>query len=1056
MFKYRKIWRRILVGISFAFFASFTAATVILLWQQDTIVQKAVSTFNKDFRGAIVIGDTDISPFAQFPYVSIVIENAQVYEDSADMFAPILDVSHIYLGINFWKILSGNFEVNLLKVENGNFDIVRYHDGSFNLVNALSGEKKISEIKKEYNIELKKIELANLDIIKYDEETRIHAETYIEKASSKFKNSDEALMVNLNSQLILTVINDRDSTVFKKKHLTFSTELNYDKRAGMLVVQPSEIRLINGLFDIAGSINVSSDFDIDLKILGNNPNFNMLIDFAPEELIPILEQYENAGRIFFDVTLKGKSIGGHSPMVYANFGCDSAFFRNPVFNKKLEQISFNGYFTNGEQRNMSTMEFALENVTAKPEAGTFLANLKVINFESPEIEMSITSNFDLDFLAKFLNVTSLENLDGDVSLKMSFRDIIDLQNPEKALEKFSQSYFTELEVNDLTFKIPDYPLPFDSIDIRATMEGNHAAIDYIYLNVGNSDITIKGEIDNLPAIIHQTTDTITANLFIFSSMLNLEELLATDTTRSRAIKERINNLRLELAFSATARDLFDSPNLPVGNFYINNFYAQLEHYPHTLRKFNAHVIIGNEAMNIQEFTGSIDKSQFHYFGVIDNYPILLQDTIKGPLDIDFSFKSDLLRLNDMFTYNGENYVPLDYRAEEINDLYMYGNAQLKFNDSLQSTVVYFDQLGANLKVHNMDINDIHGKFKYQDEMIALDHLSGNIGNTSLTANMKLYLGDNDSIRKAINKVALYAEMMDYDQLSNYAIGNNVDGGQPVNPDSVFNIYTLPFTDLEFELDVDQFNYHEHLIKNINADLRIQKNQVLFIDTLHFTACGGFFDLSGYFDGSNADSIRFYPEIKLQDVDMHQFLNTFDNLGQDLIGSENIKGHISGSLTGKIPVYPNLIPLIEQSEIQMDIEIINGELIDYRPFMALSEYFRDKNLSRVRFDTLSNHFYLSGGIITIPNMTINSSLGHLIVAGTQDMNNNMEYYFRIPLRLVGRLALQKLFGKKNGEVDSSQIDEIQTVDEQSKIRYLNLKLLGDPDDFDVSIDKRKDR
>jgi hypothetical protein len=308
MIKKWKFWKRFLIGVFTTFLIFFTIVIVTLVWYQDKAVQKIVNTFNDDFQGAIVIGGTDISPFANFPYVSVVIENVQIYEDKEDMFATILEVSHIYLGFNFWTLLGGNVNVNLLKIENGYFDIVRYQDGSFNLVNALSGEKKIKDIKEEYNIELQKIELTNLDIIKYDEGTNIHAETYIENAISRFKNAENTLMIGLESQFILNVIDDGDSTIFRNKHFDANTELNYNKENGILTIQPSEIKLKNATFNIDGSIDVLDDLNIDLKIHGNNPNFNLLIAFAPEELIPTLRQYENAGKIFFDATIKGKIV----------------------------------------------------------------------------------------------------------------------------------------------------------------------------------------------------------------------------------------------------------------------------------------------------------------------------------------------------------------------------------------------------------------------------------------------------------------------------------------------------------------------------------------------------------------------------------------------------------------------------------------------------------------------------------------------------------------------------------------------------------------------------
>lgn len=1054
MIKTWKFWKRIIYGFSAISLFVFTLVIIILVWYQDKAVQKTVDAFNKDFRGAIVIGDTDISPFANFPFVSVVIENVQVYEDKEDMFATILEVSHIYLGFNFWTLLSGNVNVNLLKVENGYFDIVRYEDGSFNLAKALSGEKNIKDIKEEYNIELQKIELINLDIIKYDESTKIHAETYIEHATSRFINAENTLMIGLESQFILNVVNDGDSTIFKNKHFDATTELNYNKENGLLTIHPSEIEMKNADFNIGGSINILDDFDIDLKIHGNNPNFNLFVAFAPEELIPTLEQYENAGKIFFDVSVKGKSISGHRPSVNAKFGCDSAYFSNPVSNKKLEQIAFRGHFTNGEARDVTSMEFVLENVTAKPEAGTFLADLKIKNFESPEIDMSITSDFDLDFLAQFLNVTSLQNLDGDVSIKMNFRDIIDLQNPEKSLEEFGQSYYSELNVNNLTFKIPDYPLPFDSIDIKATMDGNHANIEYFFLNVGNSDLTIRGEIDNLPAIIHQTSDTVNSDLFIYSSLLDLKQLTSYDTANKKPIEEQINNLRLDLSFKSIARAFTESPNLPEGDFFIKNFYAKLKNYPHTLRKINAHVIIGEDDLDILEFNGKIDKSDLQYTGRLYDYPVLLKDTLVGAIDLDFGLKSKLLKFDDLFTHKGGNYVPDDYRNEEISELVMYGNAQLYFEDSLVSTDLYFDQLNADLKVHAMEIDDIHGKFQFLKEFIILEGMSGKIGNTSITVDMNLYLGDNDSISKTNNTISLIAELVDFDQLSNYSVNPSTDTAIVADQDSLYNIFKLPFTDIAIDIEVDELRYHRHQINNLKTGVRIQKNHFVYIDSLELQTAGGKFEVSGYFDGSDPDHIYFYPDIKISHINLEQMLYRFENFGQDQIVSGNIQGILTGTIKGKVHMAADMIPEIDGSEIQMEMEIIDGELKNYKPLNALSDYFKNKNLAKIRFDTLSNQLNVANGVITIPYMTINSTLGNMDISGTQDMKYHMEYYFRIPMKLVTKTARHKLFGKKGMISDSTQIDAIHYKNASKKTWYLNLKLVGDPDDFKVSLGRKK--
>ena len=978
-------------------------------------------------------------------------EHVQVYEDKADMFAPILDVSDISLGINFWHLLSGDFKVNMLKIENGNFDVYRYVDGTFNLTNALSGEKDLEELKQEYNVELEKIELTNLDIIKYDEGTRIHAETYIESATSKFRNSEDILYIRLNSNLILNVIDDGDSTVFKKKHFDADTELQYNKDNGYLTIFPSDIQMQNAEFKVEGSVDVINDFDLDIAIHGGNQNFNLLIAFAPEELIPTLEQYDNAGNIRFDAMIRGKSFRGQYPKIDASFGCNSAYFRNPVSNKKLEEISFNGYFTNGDRRNISTMKFVMENVNAKPEAGTFKADLKVTNFESPEIDMKLESDFDLDFLAKFLNVSSLQNLGGDVSLKMNFHDIVDLQNPEKSLKDFSQSYFTELDVKNLTFKLPNYPIPFDSIDIRATMDGNKASIEYIFMNIGESDLTVRGEIDDFPAIIHQSADTINADLFLYSSLLDIQELSSQDSTK-KPFEEKLENMRLNLAFKTTAKDLIHSPNLPQGDFFVKKFYGKPQNYPHTLKNINAHILIHEEELEVLEVNGKVDKSDVHYAGRIYNYPLLLQDTIIGELEIDFSVKSDLIRLNDLFTYKGENYLPPDYRREEIKNMEMFGNTEISFNNSFESAKVYFDQFNANLTVHDMNIEDIHGKLTFARENIKLDGMTGKLGNTSFSADMDIYTGSNDSIRKATNTFALYADFFDYDQLSNYKFENTDD--TQVNRDSLFNIYELPFTDLNFALDIKEVRYHKHIIHDLNSNLRMAKNHFIYVDTLQFHSSGGFMDIKGYFDGSDSDSIYFYPDIMVSNVDLEEIMFRFDNFGQDYILSENLLGRISGNISGKLKVHPDLVPSVENSVMYMDFEIINGSLRNYDPLNSLSDYFKNKNLSNIRFDTLTNNLELNRGTLIIPNMTINSTIGHLDISGQQDLESNMEYYIKVPMKLVSKAAWSKLFGKKKNIKDSTNIDAIQYKDSTKKRWYVSLKLVGNADDYTVSLGKKK--
>src|SRR5437016_10468088 len=130
-------------------------------------------------------------------------------------------------------------------------------------------------------------------------------------------------------------------------------------------------------------------------------------------------------------------------------------------------------------------------------------------------------------------------------------------------------------------------------------------------------------------------------------------------------------------------------------------------------------------------------------------------------------------------------------------------------------------------------------------------------------------------------------------------------------------------------------------------------QNLYLDTLHVEVAGGQIDARAHFDGSNPDKIYLRSRINVDNVDLEKMMLKLDYFGQDYVINKNIKGRLTGQITSYVRIHPDLTPLIDQSQAQMDINIYNGELVNFAPIEAMSSYFKDKNLKKVRFDTLHN-------------------------------------------------------------------------------------------------------
>lgn len=1058
----KKFWLRSILFLLLVPMVLFSVLLIYIMKHQDEIIQGEVNTMNKGHNGKIEIGETHIAPFEDFPNISIKVDDVKVFESKEENAVSILEVADIFVGLNVWDILGGKVDIQHLLIEDGFFDIILHEDGTNNLMNALATAEESVEAEP-LHVHLQNIEFKNLDIHKKDESTGMDIETLIYWARGGFETSPNHLAVHIDTEFELNVLDNGDTTFIRHKHFELHTDIDLNELTGILNIEPSGITMEHADFDLEGTVDTKNQMDLDLQIKGTKPNFDLLIAFAPEELIPVLERYKNAGKIYFNADIKGPSSFGHIPLVNLDFGASEAFLENTLVGRRVDDMGFAGHFTNGAERNPSTMEFSMKNMTANLEKGNFVGNVLVKNFEEPDVNMELDAQFDLDFIAEFLNLKDYQDASGTVALKMNFHDIIDLDHPERALNNLNQAYYSELIIKDLKVKSLDLPAPLESLNAHLVMEGKKAELDQFDIVLGKSDLSITGYLSDLPAIVHHTSIPVFTHLEISSNTLDIAELTGFSAEDSTGIDERIENLSVGFSFEASAKDFTESKYLPKGEFFVDSLHANLKHYPHELHDFHVDLLLDDHDIKIKDFKGFVDQSDFHFNGLIHDYAFWMQDTLNGDVDIDITLESDLIRLEDLFAYQGENYVPKDYRHEEFDQLSLHLNSSMHYKQSeLHSIDIDLDKFDTKLKIHPMRFEDFHGRIHYGDEHIMVEDFHGQMGRTVFNVDMNYYLGEDETIKKRDNHLYLKTNYIDFDQLTNFnpAPVQEKEQEEEVHTTKdvtehaeAFNLYELPFTDMEFDVDIGHFIYHRLDLQKINANLRTTKDHYIYVDTLSMLAAGGEFHMNGYFNGSDPEHIYMKPNLEVKNVDIDKFLFKFENFGQDAIVSENLHGQVSADVTGNIRIYPDLVPDLDQSEIHMDVIALNGRLENYEYMLMLSDYFGDKDLSNVRFDTLKNHLDITNGVLNIPNMTIESTLGHMDISGKQDMDMNMEYYLRIPWKLIKQGARNRVFGSKKKKEKITE-DEIIELDPNEKVRYLNLKITGNIDDYKIRPGKKK--
>jgi len=1065
-FKRRKFWRVSILLLVLLPLLLFGAALFYLAQNQASIVQNELELINQEYQGEISIGSTSLAPFKNFPYLSIKVRGVEAREAKTKAADPILQVEEIYIGLDLIDLIRGKVDIKKLSIENGLFKVVLHEDGTDNLSRAFAMESDTAA-SDPLHVHLRSIELKNISIKKIDESNQLEVQSTLFWAKGGFESSKSKTAAHLDSEFELNIIKHGDTTYINHKHFELHTDLDYDEESGVLQIAPSNLIMELANFEVSGKVDTRQNMDLDIAIRGTKPNFDLFMAFAPADLIPVLARYENAGKIYFNAKLEGPSAFGYDPYFEVNFGASEAFLENTIYGRRVDRMGFEGYFHNGAARKPSTMEFAMKNMTARLGQGDFEGAVSLKNFEAPEIDMRLDAKFDLDFIAEFLNLDEYKNASGAVELSMQFHDIIDIDQPEKAIEDLNQAYFSELTIRELKVETAELPAPLKKLDAHLIMDGKRVEVDRFEAQIGESDLSLNGYVSDLPAILHQTNKLVKTHLDVKAKKLNLAELSGFAKGDTTGIDEQIENLSLGLSFESTAKELANYQYLPKGEFFIDSLKANLTQYPHKLHDFEVDIMIDEHDLEIKNFKGYIDDSDFTLSGKAHHYDFWMQDTLEGDAVLDLGLESSRLRLADLFSYRGANYVPEEYRHEVFDQLKLHLTSKLHFTpDGLERLAVDLDQFDAKMKLHPMRLKHISGKFQYAEDRLQVNDFHAELGRSIFNVEMNYYLGE-DSLQKGLqNRLKLKTNYIDFDQLSNFKptppqdeVKASSTSTEEVSAHAeAYNLYELPFSDMDVDFEIGHFIYHRLDIQNIQAQLRTTRDHYLYVDSLSMNAAGGSISMKGYFNGSNPERIYLKPNLKLENVDLDRLLFKFENFGQDAIVSENLHGQLTATISGNIRVYPDFVPDLDQSEVHLDVMALNGRLENYDYMLMLSDYFRDKDLTNVRFDTLQNHIDVVNGVVSIPNMTIESTLGHMEISGKQDMkDDHIEYYIRIPWSMVKQASASRLFGKKKqaGE-ERTEADEIVEVDPNDKVRYLNLKVTGTLDEFKIRPGRDKKR
>lgn len=190
----------------------------------------------------------------------------------------------------------------------------------------------------------------------------------------------------------------------------------------------------------------------------------------------------------------------------------------------------------------------------------------------------------------------------------------------------------------------------------------------------------------------------------------------------------------------------------------------------------------------------------------------------------------------------------------------------------------------------------------------------------------------------------------------------------------------------FVTTVKEFNYDKINGRNFKGDLDFIGNDIKLRG--YANAMGGGWKLAGIM------ALDFRPKLTANlvtdKISVAEFFRQSQNFGQNVLTSKNLSGKLNSRMVINAYWDESLNFLMDKLHVLADINVTDGELVNFKMLESFSNYIKIQDLKHVRFTNLNNQFEVYKKTIHIPAMFVQSNALNLQIGGDHTFDNAFSY------------------------------------------------------------------
>ncbi|MDR1792327.1 MAG: AsmA-like C-terminal region-containing protein [Bacteroidales bacterium] len=532
--KAKKKWiKRLIVSLTVILLIFLLAGSLTAFLFEDKIANIVLEKIYEMSKTEITHKSVSFSLIRKFPMASLQVDNITAEGSVGE--EKLLTAEHIYLKFNILDLLSKNYTIRKIDIENARLQLIVNEKGKCNWDIFTTDDTSDYEVK----IKLSDIKLSNVAVVYSDAEASVNVAVNVKSFTAKGDFSENVFEADLNAKMLIDSVNVKKINYLQSLPCHLKTQLYVD-------AQNENYRLSNAYFDLdcmdfTASATLSHEkntypliADINIKNADIEKVFKKIqenINFGENILIP-------KGKLKSKVQLVG-NLGGKKPNVSI---CGTLDGKEIKIENIKNDISLSKGILKGKF-SMQTSDFQQSIIINAEEffvhlnSGYLKGKASLKNLQQPHFELDLNAKIELEDWHNFIPQNYFWQTEGTIAANIRFSNTFSSMDTLTRYDFRHSTIEGVMVVDDVFLQMKENEEAFEKLN--GELEFNNQTINAkkIHGKFKGNAFTLNGKIENVFPYLFFEKEHLYINADLSVPVVNINQLLKSGEKSSQREKE---------------------------------------------------------------------------------------------------------------------------------------------------------------------------------------------------------------------------------------------------------------------------------------------------------------------------------------------------------------------------------------------------------------------------------------------------------------------------------------------------------------------------------------